>query len=154
LVNPHKAPDVGTFLSLSGLPANVPTLTLVPGQKDPLIVDGGRTRGHQDIEWAGAVAKNATIIFVYSTNVFWFARLCDSASPRSVISISYGWLRTHILHFGIQWLVAMAQQAKRRKASPLVAASGTEAPRTAMETWGNFPAVLGLNATCQPACRT
>jgi len=85
-----KLPDVATFRSLSGLPANVPTLTLVPGSTDPLIVDGDVQEATIDIEWAGAVAKNATIIFVYSTNVFNSLAYAIQQALAPVISISYG----------------------------------------------------------------
>jgi len=114
-----KLPDVATFRSLSGLPANVPTLTLVPGQKDPLIVDGDVQEATIDIEWAGAVAKNASIIFVLFDERFWFARLSIQQALAPVISISYGGCETHILHFGIQWSCGNGRSRQTRKASPL-----------------------------------
>jgi len=139
-----KLPDVATFRSLSGLPANVPTLTLVPGQKDPLIVDGDVQEATIDIEWAGAVAKNATIIFVYSTNVFGSLAYAIQQALAPVISISYGGCEPTFSTSEFSGLVAMAQQANAQGIT-IVAASGDGGATDCDGDLGNFPAVLGLN---------
>jgi len=60
--------DVAMFRSNYGLPPNVPQLVLNPDYPDPGI--GDLSEAHLDIEWAGAVARNATIIYVYSGTFF------------------------------------------------------------------------------------
>jgi subtilase family serine protease len=59
--------DIQLFRSTFNLPANDPQLILVPGLKDPGISDDDVPEAHLDIEWAGAVARNAAILYVYST---------------------------------------------------------------------------------------
>ena len=57
--------DVTTFRSTFGLPANSPTF--VHNGADPGDVGGGEeTEADLDVEWSGAVAKNATLKFVIS----------------------------------------------------------------------------------------
>jgi subtilase family serine protease len=86
--------DVQTFRSLSGLPPNDPQIILVPsaitGDDDPEMVDGDIDESYLDIEWVGAVARNATIKYVYSDNVLdaFFYIIDENLAP--VISISYG----------------------------------------------------------------
>ena len=58
--------DVTSFALSSALPANSPTI-IVNG-KDPGIVPGDETESDLDVEWAGAVAKGATIKFVTSAS--------------------------------------------------------------------------------------
>ena len=53
--------DVAQFRSLFGLPANSPNVIL--DGPDPGF-NGDETEGDLDVEWSGAVAKNATIDFV------------------------------------------------------------------------------------------
>jgi uncharacterized protein (TIGR03437 family) len=57
--------DVANFRSMFNLPPNVPQLVLVTDYPDPGVT-GSYNEAHLDIEWAGAVARNAQIIFVYS----------------------------------------------------------------------------------------
>jgi hypothetical protein len=140
-----KLHDVATFRSLSGLPANVPTLTLVPGSTDPLIVDGDVQESTIDIEWAGAVAKNATIIFVYSTNVFGSLAYAIQQGLAPVISISYGGCEPTFSASEVSTLVALAQQANAQGIT-IVSASGDGGATDCDGDLGNFPAVLGLNA--------
>ena len=66
----NNGSDITAFRSAAGLPAKSPTLKLVPSSTDPGVVSGDIDEASLDVEWAGAVAKNATIIYVYSTDVF------------------------------------------------------------------------------------
>ena len=118
-----KLTDIATFRSLSGLPANVPTLKLVPGSTDPLIVDGDVQEASLDIEWAGAVAKNATIIFVYSTNAFNSLAYAIQQNLAPVISVSYGSCEPTFSTSDISGFVAMAKQANAQGIT-IVSASG------------------------------
>src|SRR5258708_2068665 len=58
--------DVANFRSAAGLGANVPTLLLEPGAGTSTRCAGDEGESDLDVEWSGAVAKNATIILVYS----------------------------------------------------------------------------------------
>ncbi|MDQ1390130.1 MAG: hypothetical protein QOF56_3584, partial [Acidobacteriaceae bacterium] len=58
--------DVANFRSAAGLAANAPTLLLVPATGTSTRCAGDEGESDLDVEWAGAVAKNAGIILVYA----------------------------------------------------------------------------------------
>jgi pro-kumamolisin-like protein/subtilase family protein len=136
--------DITKFRSLSGLPANVPQLILVTGSSDPGIVDGDVQEASLDIEWAGAVAKNATIIFVYSTNAFASLAYAIQQNLAPVISVSYGSCEPTFSTSDIDGLVAMAQQANAQGIT-IVSATGDGGATDCDGDLGNYPAILGLN---------
>jgi uncharacterized protein (TIGR03437 family) len=82
------ATDVQAFRDQFGLgPAN---LQLVKASGNPGVVSGDIEESNLDVEWAGAIAKNATIIFYYSNDV-WISAMHavdDNAAP--ILSMSYG----------------------------------------------------------------
>jgi uncharacterized protein (TIGR03437 family) len=82
--------DITAFRNYFGLPANNPTVMLIPGSPDPGINQGDLQEADLDLELSGAVARNATILFVYATEVFdaWQYAIDQDLAP--VISISYG----------------------------------------------------------------
>lgn len=89
------ASDIATFRSLTGLPASAPTMTLVPNTGTSQTFTGDETESDIDVEWSGAVAKNATINFVYVGNssnasVFDALEYAVENDLAPVISISYG----------------------------------------------------------------
>jgi subtilase family serine protease len=55
--------DIDTFRSLSGLPANEPQIITVAGTGTPTH-NGDEMEADLDLEWSGAVAKGANIVFV------------------------------------------------------------------------------------------
>jgi len=85
--------DIAQFRAGFGLPANVPQQILATGCTDPGVT-GDLTEADIDLEWSGAVARNATIIFVKcDTNaggVFTSAQYAIDNDVAPVISISYG----------------------------------------------------------------
>jgi subtilase family serine protease len=58
--------DVANFRSVAGLSANVPTLLLEPGTGTSTRCPGDEGESDLDVEWSGAVAKNASITLVYT----------------------------------------------------------------------------------------
>ena len=90
--------DVQMFRSVSGLPDNPPQVVLVPesltGHTDPGMVEGDIDEAYLDVEWAGAVARKATILYVYSQDVLdAFFYVIDDPNDEiraPVLSISYG----------------------------------------------------------------
>jgi hypothetical protein len=136
--------DIAKFRSLSSLPANVPTVTLVPGSTDPGIVDGDVVEASLDIEWAGAVAKNATIQYVYSTNAFASLNYVVQQNLAPVVSVSYGACETSFSGSELSGLVVIAQQANAQGIT-IVSASGDGGATDCDGDIGNYPAILGLN---------
>ena len=86
--------DVTAFRAQFGLPVNNPTI-IVNGT-DPGLVSGDQTESTLDVEWAGAVAKGATIKFVTSAStnssdgVTLSAQYIVQHATAPVMSISYG----------------------------------------------------------------
>jgi subtilase family serine protease len=104
--------DIQAFRSASGLPANNPQVVLVPGSKDPGVVTGDLDEANLDVEWAGAVARNATIIFVNSGNgAFDSLQYAISQNIAPVVSISYGDCEPNWTTADLNSLSASAQQA-------------------------------------------
>jgi hypothetical protein len=60
--------DVQNFRALFGLSNNFTSANIVVDGIDPGIVDGDETESDLDVEWSGAVAKNATIKFVIAAS--------------------------------------------------------------------------------------
>ena len=57
--------DVANFRSAAGLPANVPTLLLMPGTGTSTRCSGDEGESDLDVEWSGGVAKNVSVTLVY-----------------------------------------------------------------------------------------
>jgi uncharacterized protein (TIGR03437 family) len=84
--------DITAFRSMFNLPAIDLQQVLVPGQQNPgvLVDTGDLAEADLDIEWSGGVAPNATIIFVYSPDVFTSLFQAVDQDYAPVISMSYG----------------------------------------------------------------
>ncbi|MGB6945034.1 MAG: protease pro-enzyme activation domain-containing protein [Bryobacteraceae bacterium] len=83
--------DIEAFRSQFGLPANDPQPVLV-GSRNPgsNASSGDLAESDLDLEWSGAVAPNATIIFVYSTDVMTSLQYAIDEKLAPVVSVSYG----------------------------------------------------------------
>lgn len=82
--------DVAAFRSAAGLPANVPKVVLVPGSADPGVTAGSVDEAHIDVEWAGAAAPGASILYVNSTDVFSSLAYTIDNKLANIVSISFG----------------------------------------------------------------
>jgi len=90
--------DIEEFRTFYGLPANDPTVILVPGSPDPGIQQSSGDLGEADLdlELSGAVARNATILFVNSSANYGFGGAFQSfyyaidQDLAPAITISYG----------------------------------------------------------------
>jgi subtilase family serine protease len=58
--------DVAAFRAKYNLPPKVPQVVLDTDYPDPGVVSGSLGEAHLDVEWSGAVARNAQIVYVYS----------------------------------------------------------------------------------------
>ena len=84
--------DIRAFRAQFALPAKDPQLVLVGS--DPGKSQSDQIEANLDLEWAGAVARNATIIYVYSQNVFESLEYAIDQNLAPVISVSYGGCET------------------------------------------------------------
>ena len=82
--------DIVQFRSFYGLPANDPTVVLVPGSPDPGQNTGDLQEADLDLELSGAVARNATILFVNSTDAISSLQYAIDENLAPVVSVSYG----------------------------------------------------------------
>ena len=80
--------DIEHFRSIIGLSKNDPQLVLVPGSSVPDTADQGEAT--LDLEYAGAIAQNAIVRFVYSTNVVTSTQYAIDQNLAPVITFSYG----------------------------------------------------------------
>ena len=79
--------DIATFRK-GILPVNVPQVVLVPGSADPGFTSA-QDEADLDVEWVGAVARNAQIVYVNSIGVQDSAQYAISENIAPVISYSY-----------------------------------------------------------------
>jgi uncharacterized protein (TIGR03437 family) len=82
--------DIQNFRSKFNLSAPNLQQMLVPGSPDPGISSGDLPEADLDIEWSGAVARNATVIYVYSDDVWDSAAYAVDQDLAPVLTMSYG----------------------------------------------------------------
>ena len=88
------ASDISNFRTIANLgTANLQTVR-VPNSPNPGVVPGDETESDLDIEWAGAVAPKATIVFVFADpsdgGVWGAAQYAIDHDLAPVLSMSYG----------------------------------------------------------------
>ncbi len=115
--------DLQLFRTSFNLAANDPQIVLVPGFKDPGVVSGDQGESILDIEWAGAVARNASIIFVYSLDVTDAVFYVIDQNLAPVVSMSYGLCESQTGAADMSLLRTYAQRAASQGIT-WVAASG------------------------------
>ncbi len=120
--------DVLTFRNVSNLPALNLQVVLVPGDKDPGIVTGDVDEANLDLEWAGAVARNASLVYVNSQNALFNAtQYAVDQNLAPVISISYGLCEAQLSSSDVSTLTTLTQQASAQ-GQTIVASSGDSGP--------------------------
>lgn len=82
--------DIQAFRSQFNLPAIHLQQILVPGQSDPGVSQSDLPEADLDIEWSGSVARDATIIYVYSDDVTLSVQEAIDQAYAPVITMSYG----------------------------------------------------------------
>lgn len=81
--------DIEAFRSAAGLPANDPTVVL--DGTDPGTSNDDLSEAELDLELAGAVAPNATVVYVNSSDVFTSMQYAIDNDLAPVVSVSYGY---------------------------------------------------------------
>ncbi len=137
--------DIAAFRNASGLPAKQPTVILVPGSGDPGVNEDDIVEADLDLEWSGAVAPNAEIIYVNSGDGAVDAlQYTVDHKLAPVVSITYGDCENNFATSDINFLVALGQQANAQGMT-IVAPSGDAG---ATDCDGDFTgrqlAILGL----------
>ena len=102
--------NIQQFRSTYNLPAADPQATLVPGSRDPGLSSGDEDESHLDLEWSGAVARNAKILYVYAFDVLQAVQYAIDQNLAPVVSESYGACELETLSSDATALRAVAQQ--------------------------------------------
>ena len=136
--------DIDAFRSAAGLPATNLQLVSIDGSTG--FNSGDEVESDLDLEWAGAVAKNASILFVYAganspNNVFDAMEFAIDNNLAPVISTSYGNCEANLTGF-VLTLQQDVQQANLH-GQTVTAASG-DAGAADCEAQGATTAIKGL----------
>ena len=147
--------DIQQFRSSYGLPANNPQTLLVPGALDPGISQTDLPEADLDLEWSGAAARDAKIIFVYSSDVIQAVEYAIDQDLAPVISQSYGSCEPETPSSDAFAFQQMGQQANAQGMT-WFAASGdsggadcddTENPGLSVDMPGSVPEVTSMGGT-------
>ena len=149
--------DITTFRSTYNLPANSPQAVLVPGSQNPGVQSrsGDLAESDLDLEWSGAVARNATIIFVYSTDVMTSVQYAIDQNLAPVVSVSYGSCEQETPASEVSAFQQWAQQANAQGIT-WFASSGdnggadcgdSQHPGLAVDLPGSLPQVTSVGGT-------
>ncbi len=147
--------DIQQFRSNFNLPATVPQITLVPGSQDPGISSDDLPEADLDLEWSGAVARNATILYIYASDVMVAVQYAIDQNLAPVLSSSYGLCE---LEFGSSDALTLRTYAKQANAQGMtwISAAGddggadcddTQNPGLSVDVPASIPEVTGLGGT-------
>jgi uncharacterized repeat protein (TIGR01451 family) len=101
--------DINEFRAMFNLSATVPTK--VPVRPVPPVGTNDLTEADLDLEWAGAVARNANLFYVYSRDATVAAMDAVNNNTAPIISYSFGGCEPQNSALEIQSLQQVAQQA-------------------------------------------
>jgi subtilase family serine protease len=118
-----KLSDIEAFRTAAGLAANDPQI-VVDGA-DPGTKTDDMTEADLDVEWSGAVAKGATIIYVNSSNVINSFDYAITNNLAPVLTISYGNCEADSTTSDVQAMATMAQEANAQGIT-ITASSGDD----------------------------
>ena len=131
--------DLRAFRAQFNLPANDPQMVLFGA--DPGTSSADQIEANLDLEWSGAVARNASIVYVYSQNVFESLQYAIDQNLAPVVSMSYGGCEMQ----GSTTLRTLAQQANAQGITWMNASGDSGA--AGCDTSGAPVAIQGLSAT-------
>ncbi len=140
--------DTRLFRASYGLPPNDPQILLVPGSSDPGFSDSElMLEANLDIQWAGAVARNATIIYVYSEDarISVFYAIDQNLAP--IITLSFGLCEQQNSQALTAFMQSLAQQANAQGITWLAATLDSGAAACDAHTPPKILASQGLAAS-------
>jgi subtilase family serine protease len=108
--------DIENFQSAAHLSIKDPTLVIVPGSGTSTIYTGDESESDIDLEWSGAVAPGASLVFVYvgnnlNTGVFDSLEYAVDKDIAPIISISYGACETALTQSEVNTIEAIGKRA-------------------------------------------
>ena len=151
--------DIEEFRSYFNLSANDPRMVLVPKTTDPGISATDLPEADIDLEWSGAIARDATIVYVYSQFVMDALDYAINENVAPVITMSYGSCEQLESTSVLNGLRTYARQAAAQGISWLAASGDTGAngcygqdtarglTGLSVNTPASVPEVTGLGGT-------
>ncbi len=145
--------DVQSFRSMFGLPANNPQI-IVNGANPGIFSSGEEVEADLDVEWAGAVAKHATIDFVVSAStnssdgVYLSAQYIVNHNLAAVMSTSFGLCEAALGSSGNSFLNSLWQQAAAEGITVFVSSGDSGAAGCDSSSASRASAGLGVNGLC------
>jgi uncharacterized protein (TIGR03437 family) len=147
--------DIQLFRTTFNLPANDPQVILVPNTQDPGISSNDLDEAHLDIEWSGAVARNAKIIYVYTFDVMQSVQYAIDQNLAPVVSTSYGSCELETPLSDVLTLRAWAKQGNAQGITWFSASGDSggadcddpQNPAFSVDTPASIPEVTGVGGT-------
>jgi uncharacterized protein (TIGR03437 family) len=150
--------DIQTFRAKFQLPASDPTILLVPNTTDPGVSQNDVPEADLDLEWAGATAPHAQLIYVYSENVTDAVQYAIDQNLAPVISSSYGLCETLSLPSDVLTMQTWARQANAQGitwvnaagdsgGADCVSSTSNQAGGPSVDTPASIPEVTGIGGT-------
>jgi hypothetical protein len=133
--------DVAEFRSRFGLPERTPRVILV-GAEPGFDPNGGMLEALVDLEWSGAVAPMADLVYVYARDIVDALRAAVDRNVAPVLNFSFGVCEANVPPPVIESIQALVRQANAQGIT-FVAGSGDNGA-AACNYFGNV-ATLGLN---------
>lgn len=147
--------DIEKFRSTYGLPANDPQVLLIPNSQDPGLSTDDLPEADLDLEWSGAVASSASIIYVYAYDVMQAAQYAIDQNLAQVVSTSYGSCELETSRSDVSAFRSWAQQGNAQGIT-WFSASGDNGgadcadqqnPGLAVDLPGSIPEVTSVGGT-------
>lgn len=123
--------DIENFESAAGLPKKDPTMVLVPNTGASTTFSNDESESDLDVEWSGAIAPGANILFVYSGDSLNTNGVYDSIlyaideNIAPIITISYGSCETQLTASDFTTFEGWFKQAQAQ-GQTVVASSGDQ----------------------------
>ena len=137
--------DIEEFRTYFNLGANDPQLVLVPNTGTQGISTTDLPEADLDIEWSGAIARDASIIFVYSNNVMTSLAWAVNQNLAPVITMSYGSCEALNGNAELVALNSYAQQASAQGIS-WISAAGDNGANDCYGQSSRVPSGLSVDA--------
>ena len=151
-----KLTDLQQFRAKFNLPASDPQMMLAPNTQDPGISKGDLGEADLDLEWAGAIAPQASLIYVYSYDVSDAVQYVIDQNLAPVLSVSYGLCEPQTPTSDILTMQTWARQANAQGITWINAAgdsggadclTGSSGGALAVDSPADIPEVTGIGGT-------
>lgn len=150
--------DIQKFRAKFGQTTPDPQMMLVPNTKDPGVSKDDLGEADLDLEWAGAVAPQATLLYVYSNDVMDAVLYAIDQNLAPVLSVSYGLCEPQTLKSDMLLMQTWAQQANAQGMTWINAAgdsggadcvtgSSGNGAALAVDSPADIPEVTGIGGT-------